>query len=153
MSKITPFLMFDNQLEDAIKFYTSTFPKSEIKNIARNGEDGPVTSAEFQIGGQYFMGYNGGSYFQFSNGVSFFVKCESQMEVDEYWNKFIIAGATPLQCGWITDPFGLTWQIVPSRFMELINDSNPEKVKAVMNAMMEMIKLDIAGLEKAYNEA
>lgn len=153
MSKITPFLMFNDQLEAAIKFYTSTFPDAEIKNIARNGKDGPVTSAEFVIGGQRFMAYNGGSYFSFSNGVSLFVDCANQEEVDNYWNKLIGAGAKPQQCGWITDQFGLTWQIVPRRFMELINDPNPKKVQAVMGAMMEMIKLDVAGLEKAYNEA
>lgn len=153
MSKITPFLMFNDGLEPAIEFYTSTFPDSKIKNVARTGDDGPITSAEFTIGGQSFMGYNGGSYFQFSNGFSLFVSCENQEEVDEYWNKFIDAGAKPMQCGWITDPFGLTWQIVPKRFMELINDPNPTKVKAVMDAMMEMVKLEIAPLEKAYKEA
>lgn len=153
MNKVTPFLMFDNQLEAAIEFYTNTFPASEVKNIARTGEDGPVTSAEFIVGGQFFMGYNGGSYFSFSQGFSLYVNCENQAEVDEYWDKLIDAGATPAQCGWITDPFGLTWQIVPKRFMELINDSNSKKVKAVMDTMMKMIKLDVAELEKAYNEA
>ncbi|TGN13383.1 VOC family protein [Leptospira ilyithenensis] len=153
MSKITPFLMFNDQLETAIEFYTSTFPDSEIKNIARTGNDGPITSAEFVIGGQFFMGYNGGSYFEFSNGFSLFVDCGNQEEVDEFWNKLISAGAKPLQCGWITDQFGITWQIVPRRFMELINDPNPKKVKAVMDAMMEMVKLEVATLEKAYNEA
>jgi predicted 3-demethylubiquinone-9 3-methyltransferase (glyoxalase superfamily) len=93
MSKVTPFLMFNDQLEAAIAFYTSTFPDSEIKNVARNGADGPITSAEFVVGGQSFMGYNGGSYFTFSQGVSLFVNCESQAEVDEYWNKFVNAGA------------------------------------------------------------
>lgn len=153
MSKITPFLMFNDQLEGAIQFYTSLFPDSEIKNMARNGNDGPITSAEFTIGGQFFMAYNGGSYFQFSNGFSLFVHCETQEEIDKYWNQFMSAGAKPLQCGWITDQFGITWQIVPRRFMELINDKNPKKVKAVMDAMMEMIKLEIAPLEKAYAEA
>jgi predicted 3-demethylubiquinone-9 3-methyltransferase (glyoxalase superfamily) len=153
MSKITPFLMFNDQLEAAIEFYTSTFPGSEIKNVARTGKDGPISSAEFVVGGQSFMGYNGGSYFTFSNGISLFVECADQMEVDDYWNKLISAGAKAQQCGWITDQFGLTWQIVPKRFMELINDPNPKKVKAVMDAMMEMVKLDVAALEKAYNEA
>ena len=153
MSKITPFLMFNDQLEAAVEFYTSMFPDSKIKTLARKGNDGPITSAEFSIGGQFFMGYNGGSYFQFSNGISLFVSCETQEEVDKYWNEFIEAGAKPLQCGWITDQYGITWQIVPKRFMELINDTNPKKVKAVMDAMMEMIKLEIAPLEKAYNEA
>ena len=145
--------MFDDQLEAAIEFYSSTFPDSKIKNIARTGKDGPITSAEFTIGGQLFMGYNGGSSFQFSNGFSLFVDCNDQEEVDNYWNKLISAGAKPVQCGWITDQFGITWQIVPRRFMELINDPNPKKVKAVMNAMMKMVKLEVATLEKAYNEA
>lgn len=153
MSKVTPFLMFNDQLEAAIAFYTATFPDSEIKNIARNGSDGPVTSAEFVVGGQKFMGYNGGSYFTFTEGFSLYVDCADQAEVDEYWDKLVAAGATPTQCGWITDPFGLSWQIVPRRFMELIGDDNPAKVQAVMAAMMEMIKLDVAELEKAYEAA
>ncbi len=153
MSKVTPFLMFNDQLEAAIEFYTATFPDSEIKNVARNGSDGPVMSAEFVVGGQKFMGYNGGSYFTFTEGFSLYVDCENQAEVDEYWDKLVAAGATPTQCGWITDPFGLSWQIVPRRFMELIGDDNPAKVQAVMAAMMDMIKLDVAALEKAYQEA
>ncbi|MEW5757310.1 MAG: VOC family protein [Pseudomonadota bacterium] len=153
MSKVTPFLMFNDQLEAAIDFYTATFPDSKIKHIARDGKDGPVTAAEFIVGGQTFMGYNGGPHFKFSEGFSLFVNCEDQNEVDEYWNKLIKAGATPAQCGWITDPFGLSWQIVPRRFMELIGDSNPKKVQAVMAAMMKMVKLDVAALERAYNEA
>ncbi|MCB9511965.1 MAG: VOC family protein [Deferribacteres bacterium] len=153
MSKVTPFLMFDDQLEAAIDFYTSTFPDSEIKNVARTGADGPITSAEFVVGGQSFMGYNGGPYFKFSQGFSLFVDCEDQEEVDAYWNKLVSAGAIPSQCGWITDQFGVTWQIVPRRFMELIADRNSKKVQAVMDAMMTMVKLDVAALEKAYNEA
>ncbi len=153
MSKVTPFLMFNDQLEAAIAFYTATFPDSSIKNVARTGKDGPITSAEFVIGGQSFMGYNGGPYFSFSQGFSLFVDCEDQEEVDQYWTKLLDAGATPSQCGWITDPFGITWQIVPRRFMELINDTNARKVQGVMDAMMTMVKLDVAALERAYNEA
>lgn len=153
MSKVTPFLMFNDQLEAAIAFYTATFPDSKVTTMARTGDDGPVTSAEFVVGGQRFMGYNGGPYFQFSQGFSLYVNCEDQAEVDEYWNKLLDAGATTLQCGWITDPFGVTWQIVPQRFMELINDTNPKKVQAVMDAMMTMVKLEIAPLEEAYNQA
>jgi predicted 3-demethylubiquinone-9 3-methyltransferase (glyoxalase superfamily) len=153
MSKVTPFLMFNDQLEAAIDFYTATFPDSEIKHAARTGEDGPITSAEFVIGGQSFMGYNGGSYFKFSEGFSLFVDCEDQEEVDEYWNKLVSAGATPSQCGWITDQFGVTWQIVPRRFMELISDPNSKKVEGVMEAMMKMVKLDVAALERAYQDA
>jgi predicted 3-demethylubiquinone-9 3-methyltransferase (glyoxalase superfamily) len=145
--------MFNDQLEAAIAFYVATFPDSEITNVARTGTDGPITSAEFIVGGQSFMGYNGGPYFSFSLGFSLFVDCADQAEVDDYWNKLIGAGATPSQCGWITDQFGVTWQIVPRRFMELINDGNPEKVQAVMAAMMEMVKLDVATLERAYKDA
>ena len=149
MTKVTPFLMFNDQLEAAIAFYTSTFPDSEIKNVARTGKDGPINSAEFVIGGQSFKGYNGGPYFNFSEGFSLFVDCKDQEEVDEYWNKLISAGATKSQCGWITDQFGITWQIVPRRFMELISDKNQKKVQAVMEAMMKMVKLDIETLRKA----
>lgn len=153
MSKVTPFLMFNDQLEAAIAFYTATFPDSHVTNVARTGEDGPVASAEFVVGGQHFMAYNGGSYFSFSEGFSLYVDCADQAEVDEYWEKLVAAGATPTACGWIKDPFGLSWQIVPRRFVELIRDSNPGKVKAVMDAMMTMVKLDVAALERAYDEA
>lgn len=153
MPKVTPFLMFDDQLEAAMAFYTSTFPDSEIRNVARTGEDGPITSAEFVIGGQLFMGYNGGPYFTFSEGFSLFVDCEDQDEVDAYWDRLIGAGATPSQCGWITDPFGITWQIVPRRLMELLGTTDPKKVQAVRDAMMQMIKLDVAELQRAYDAA
>ena len=153
MNKVTPFLMFNDQLEAAIEFYTATFPDSEVRNVARTGADGPISSAEFVVGGQFFMGYNGGSYFSFSEGVSFYVDCADQAEVDDYWARFERAGATPTACGWIKDPFGLSWQIVPRRFTELIRDGNPGQVKAVMDAMMTMVKLDVAELERAYDEA
>ena len=153
MNKVTPFLMFNDQLEAAMAFYTATFPDSEIRNVARAGEDGPINSAEFVVGGQRFMGYNGGAYFSFSEGVSLYVDCADQAEVDEYWDKLVLAGAKPTACGWIKDPFGLSWQIVPRRFTELIGDRDPRKVKAVMDAMMTMVKLDVAELERAYTEA
>ena len=149
MNKVTPYLMFNDQLERAIEFYTSTFPNSEVRNVARTGKDGPISSAEFVVGGQFFLGFNGGSYFSFSEGLSLYVDCADQAEVDEYWDKLVKAGATPTQCGWIKDPFGLTWQIVPRRFTEMIRDQDPKKVKAVMEAMMTMVKLDVAGREKA----
>jgi predicted 3-demethylubiquinone-9 3-methyltransferase (glyoxalase superfamily) len=152
-NKVTPFLMFNDQLEAAIAFYTTTFPDSEIRTVARTGKDGPVTSAEFVVGGQLFMGYNGGPYFKFSQGFSLFVDCKDQREVDQYWDRLVSAGATPSQCGWITDQFGVTWQIVPRRFRELIADTDPKKVQAVMGAMMAMVKLDVAALEKAYDAA
>jgi predicted 3-demethylubiquinone-9 3-methyltransferase (glyoxalase superfamily) len=153
MSKVTPFLMFNDQLEAAIAFYTATFPDSEITNVARSGADGPVQSAEFVVGGQRFLGFNGGPHFAFSDGFSLFVACADQADVDRYWDALVRAGAKPSRCGWITGQFGLSWQIVPKRFIELINDPDPRKVKAVMEAMLTMVKLDVAGLERAYADA
>lgn len=153
MSRITPFLMFDDQLDAALAFYTSTFPDTEVIQLSRSGADGPVQSAEFVIGGQRFKAFNGGSHFSFSQGVSLYVDCRDQAEVDDYWDKFVSAGGKPVQCGWIEDPFGLSWQIVPRRFIELVADRDPKKVKAVMEAMMTMVKLDVAELERAYAEA
>lgn len=153
MSKVTPFMMFNDQLEAAITFYTATFPDSQIISTARTGADGPINSAEFVIGGQSFMGFNGGPHFRFSEAISLFVHCADQQEVDAYWNALLNAGAKPSQCGWITDQFGVSWQIVPRRFVELIRDPNPRKVQAVVQAMMTMAKLDVAELERAYNEA
>ena len=153
MNKVTPFLMFNDQLEAAIGFYTSTFPGSRVEDVARGGQDGPVTSARFVVGGQVFMAFNGGPYFSFSEAISLFVDCEDQAEVDLYWDKIVAAGGKPTQCGWIKDPFGVSWQIVPRRFMELIGDKDARKVQAVMAAMMTMVKLDVAALEKAYADA
>jgi predicted 3-demethylubiquinone-9 3-methyltransferase (glyoxalase superfamily) len=153
MTKVTPFLMFNDQLEAAIAFYTATFPDSEIKNVARTGKDGPITSAEFVVGGQLFMGYNGGPYFKFSQGFSLFVDCKDQEEVDEYWNKLISAGATPSQCGWITDQFGITWQIVPRRFMELISDKNPQEGTGCDGSDDDHGEARRGGTGKAYDDA
>jgi predicted 3-demethylubiquinone-9 3-methyltransferase (glyoxalase superfamily) len=151
MNKVTPFLMFADKLEAAIELYTSTFPGSRVEKTARGGQgkDEPLQSATFYVGGQVFMGFNGGAYFSFSQGFSLFVDCEDQAEVDRYWDKLVAAGSKPTQCGWITDPFGLSWQIVPRRFMELVGDPDPRKVKAVVDAMMTMVKLDVATLEAA----
>jgi predicted 3-demethylubiquinone-9 3-methyltransferase (glyoxalase superfamily) len=151
--KVTPFLMFDDQLDAAVAFYTRTFPDSKVKNLSRSGKDGQLVAAEFVVGGQSFMGFNGGPHFKFSEGVSFFVDCVDQAEVDRYWDKLVAAGAKPTQCGWIQDPFGLSWQIVPRRFVELTRDPNPKKVKAVIDAMLKMKKLDVAELERAYARA
>jgi predicted 3-demethylubiquinone-9 3-methyltransferase (glyoxalase superfamily) len=153
MNKVTPFLMFNDQLEAAIEFYTATFPDSEVRNVTRGGKGGPVISAEFVVGGQRFVGYNGGKHFRFTDGFSLFVDCEDQREVDKYWGKLVRAGAKPSRCGWITDPFGLSWQIIPRRFMELMGDPNPRKAQAVVGAMMKMSKLDVAALEKAHAAA
>lgn len=150
MSKVTPFLMFNDQLEAAVEFYTATFPGSKVTRLSRQGKDGPVVSAEFSIGGQVFQAYNGGPHFKFSDGFSLVVSCEDQKEVDLYWTKILAAGGEESRCGWIRDPFGLSFQIIPKRFFELMGDTDPKKVKAVVDAMLKMAKLDVAALEKAH---
>jgi predicted 3-demethylubiquinone-9 3-methyltransferase (glyoxalase superfamily) len=150
MSKVTPFLMFDGQLEQAIEVYRTILPGFELKQSARAGKEGPLQSAEFVLGGQTFKAFNGGPHFSFSEGFSVYVDCVDQAEVDEYWEKIVAAGGTPTACGWIKDPFGLSWQIVPRRFVELIADPDPQRVQAVIAAMLKMEKLDVAGLEAAY---
>jgi predicted 3-demethylubiquinone-9 3-methyltransferase (glyoxalase superfamily) len=151
--KASPFLMFNDQLGPALELYTSIFPDSKVLQRSQAGENGPVLSAEFVVGGQRFMAFNGGPHFKFTDAFSIFVRCEDQAEVDRYWDALVKAGAKPVQCGWITDPFGLSWQIIPARFMELIADPNPAKSQAVMAAMMTMVKLDVAALEKAHASA
>jgi predicted 3-demethylubiquinone-9 3-methyltransferase (glyoxalase superfamily) len=154
VSKVTPFLMFSSGLEDAVKFYAATFPDSSITTLGRAGPDGPLLSAEFIVGGQKFMGYNaGGDHFKFSDAYSMFVDCADQAEVDRYWSAILAAGGKESQCGWINDPWGLAWQIVPRRFMEMIGDKDPKKVQAVVAAMLTMKKLIVADLEAAYRKA
>ncbi len=152
-NKATPFLMFNGQLGAALELYTSIFPDSKIVTMAKDGKTGSVRSAEFLVGGQRFMAFDGGDHFKFSDAFSIFVDCVDQAEVDRYWDALTKAGAKPVQCGWITDPFGVSWQIVPRRFMELVADPNPKKSQAVMAAMMEMVKFDVAALEKAHADA
>lgn len=152
-TKASPFLMFNDQLGPAVELYTSIFPDSKVINLSKQGKDGPIMSAEFIVGGQRFMAYNGGAHFTFSQAFSIFVDCEDQKEVDRYWDALVKAGSKPVQCGWITDPFGLSWQIVPRQFMTLIADPNPKKSQAVMAAMLKMVKFDVAALEKAHAEA
>lgn len=153
MNKVTPFLMFDSGLADALAFYVATFPDSRIIKQSRNGSDGPMQSAEFIVGGQRFMAYAAGPHFKFSEAYSMFVDCADQAEVDRYWEALLKAGAKPTQCGWINDPWGLSWQIVPRRFMELVADKDPKKVQAVVQAMLKMQKLIVADLERAYEQA
>ena len=155
MLKITPFLWFDNNAEEAIKFYTSIFKNSRVGNISRYGDAGPgpkgsVMTATFQIEGQEFMVLNGGPHFKFTPAISLFVNCETQEEVDEIWNKFLSAGGKADQCGWLTDKYGLSWQIIPKALGEMLSDPDPEKSQRVMKAMMQMVKIDIAGLKRAY---
>jgi predicted 3-demethylubiquinone-9 3-methyltransferase (glyoxalase superfamily) len=147
MHKITPFLWFNGQVEAAMNFYTGIFKHARIGNVMR-GPDGGVMSATFELEGQPFMALNGGPMFTFSPAVSFFVHCETQAEVDEYWDK-LGAGGKHKQCGWLEDPFGLSWQIIPSVLGPLLHDKDRAKANRVMQAMMQMTKLDIKALQQA----
>jgi predicted 3-demethylubiquinone-9 3-methyltransferase (glyoxalase superfamily) len=152
--KITTFLWFDSNAEEAMNHYVSIFKNSKIVNLTRYGEAGPgpagkVMVGTFQIEGQEFAALNGGPQFKFTEAISLVVNCESQEEVDDLWAK-LSAGGAPGQCGWLKDKFGLSWQIVPRVLVELIQDPDPEKSKRVMQAMMQMTKIDIAGLQRAH---
>jgi predicted 3-demethylubiquinone-9 3-methyltransferase (glyoxalase superfamily) len=154
MQKITPFLWFDTQAEQAMNFYVSIFKNSKVGKVSRYGDAGPgpkgaVMSATFQLEGQEFMALNGGPLFHFTEAISFFVDCKTQEEVDELWEK-LTAGGQPSRCGWLKDKFGLSWQIIPSALMEMLQDKDPQKSKRVMQAMLQMSKIDIAGLKRAY---
>jgi predicted 3-demethylubiquinone-9 3-methyltransferase (glyoxalase superfamily) len=158
MQKITPFLWFNDNAEEAVKFYTSIFKKSKIGKIARYDEAGEkvagrpagsVMTIEFEIEGQDFIALNGGPHFKFNEAVSFVVSCKTQTEVDYYWNK-LSAGGKEVQCGWLKDKFGLSWQIVPTILGELMSDKDPVKSQRVMEAMLKMVKLDINKLKAAY---
>jgi predicted 3-demethylubiquinone-9 3-methyltransferase (glyoxalase superfamily) len=155
--RITPFLWFDNQAEEAMNFYVSIFPDSKVLSVTRYGETGPgpkgsVMTANFQLDGQEFVALNGGPMFKFTEAISFVVNCERQEEVDRYWEKLLAGGGKPQQCGWLKDKFGLSWQIVPTILTELVQDENSEKTQRVMKAMMQMVKLDIAGLKRAAEQ-
>jgi predicted 3-demethylubiquinone-9 3-methyltransferase (glyoxalase superfamily) len=152
--KITTFLWFDDQAEEAINFYVSVFKNSRVGDIARYGDTGPgpkgqVMTADFVIAGQQFTALNGGPQFKFTEAISLVVNCETQEEVDEYWEK-LSAGGQKVQCGWVKDKFGLSWQIVPTILKELLKDKDPQKTNRVMQALMKMTKLDIAQLQAAY---
>lgn len=158
LRRITPFLWFDTQAEEAVKFYTSIFKKSKIGNIARYdkaGEKvsgrpaGSVMTVEFQIEGQDFIALNGGPIFKFNESISFVVNCRTQKEVDYYWKKLTAGGGKEVQCGWLTDKFGLSWQIVPIALNELMSSKDAAKSQRVMEAMLKMVKLDIKKLKQA----
>ena len=157
IQKITPFLWFDRQAEEAASFYTSIFPNSKIVKVVRCGKAGPgpagsALTVEFQLEGQLFVALNGGPHFKFTEAISFVVNCQSQEEVDAYWEK-LSAGGAPVECGWLKDKFGLSWQIVPTALPKLLSDPDPEKSGRVMKAMLKMKKLDIRALEQAYDNS
>ena len=151
MKKITPFLWFDTQAEEAMNYYVSIFKNSKVLEVQRQGPDGPVFSVSFELDGQEFMGLNAGPRFKFNESISFLVNCENQKEVDEYWNKLIADGGEESMCGWCKDKFGLWWQIIPKQLGELMGDPNPEKSQRVMEAMLKMQKISVADLQKAYD--
>jgi predicted 3-demethylubiquinone-9 3-methyltransferase (glyoxalase superfamily) len=154
MPKIKPFLWFDNQAEDAAKFYVSIFKNSRIKTVNRYGEAGPgpkgsVMTVVFELDGQEFIALNGGPHFKFNESISFSVECKTQEEVDEYWSKLTLGGQE-VQCGWLKDKYGLSWQVNPTILGEMLSDPDSQKSKRVMEAMLKMKKIEIAGLKQAY---
>ena len=155
MQKISPFLWFDDQAEEAVNFYTSIFKNSKILNVTRYGEVGPgpkdsVMTVAFQLEGQEFMALNGGPHFKFTEAISFVVKCKTQEEVDDLWENLYEGGGEKIQCGWLKDKYGVSWQIVPTILGEMISDPNRAKSQRVMEAMLKMKKIEIEGLKRAY---
>ena len=156
MQKITPFLWFDGNAEEAMNLYVSVFKNSKIVSVTRYGEAGPgpkgtVMSATFQLEGQQFYALNGGPQYKFTPAISLFVSCETQKEVDQLWDK-LSAGGHKDKCGWLQDKYGLSWQIIPSMLGKMLADKNPRKSQSVMKAMLQMDKIDIAKLKQAYEK-
>ena len=156
--KITTFLTFDGQAEEAVNLYTSIFPDSKIMSTTpyppgTPGPEGTLMSASFELAGQEFVALNGGPSFTFSQGISLFVDCETQEEVDELWERLTADGGKPGPCGWLTDRFGVSWQIIPRALGQLMSDENAAKSQAVMQAMLQMQKIEIEGLQRAYDSA
>ena len=157
MSKVTPFLWFDNNAEEAVNFYTSVFKNSKIGTVHRYGDTGPgpkgtVMTASFTIDGVEFTALNGGPVFKFNESISFVVHCKDQAEVDYYWEKLTSNGGQEVECGWLKDKFGLSWQIVPDALFELLGDKDPVKSQKVMKAMLQMKKIDVAKLKQAAEQ-
>jgi predicted 3-demethylubiquinone-9 3-methyltransferase (glyoxalase superfamily) len=156
MQKITPFLWFNDQAEEAANFYISIFKNSRIINMSRfpkgsPGPEGKVMSVTFQLEGEEFMALNGGPLFTFTEAISFFVHCETQAEVDQLWEKLLADGGTPSRCGWLKDRFGLSWQIIPTALGRMLGDPDPEKSRRVMQAMLKMSKIETGLLQQAYD--
>jgi predicted 3-demethylubiquinone-9 3-methyltransferase (glyoxalase superfamily) len=151
MKKITPFLWFDGKAEEAMSFYVSVFKRSKVGNVARPGGPGtPAMSVSFELDGQEFIGLNGGPQFRFTEAVSMFVDCETQAEVDELWEK-LSAGGEKGRCGWLKDRYGLSWQVIPSGMGKLLQGKDAASAKRVMEAMLGMGKIELAGLQRAYD--
>jgi len=156
VQKITPFLWFDDKAEEAMKLYVSLFKNSKVVSVVRYGEAGPgpkgtVMTAQFQLDGQEFVALNGGPHFKFTEAISFVVNCETQEEVDKFWEK-LSEGGEESQCGWLKDKYGLSWQIVPTVLVELLRDKDAEKSQRVMKAMLQMKKIDIKSLKQAAGQ-
>jgi len=149
MPSITPFLWFDTQAEEAMNFYASVFKRSKVLSV--NRAQGKVMSVEFELEGQKFMALNAGPMYKFTEAVSFFVACETQAEIDDLWDRLTAEGGSPSRCGWLKDKFGLSWQIIPTALGRLLNDKDPGRAGRVMNAMLQMDKLDIGQLQRAYD--
>jgi predicted 3-demethylubiquinone-9 3-methyltransferase (glyoxalase superfamily) len=154
MQKITPFLWFDGKAEEAMNFYVSIFKNSKVVSVSRYGEGAPgpkgtVMAATFEIEGQRFNALNGGPMFTFTPAISFLIDCKTQQEVDEFWEK-LSEGGEKSRCGWLKDKYGVSWQVIPAVLSELMRDKDPEKSKRVMQAMLQMDKIDIEGLKRAY---
>ena len=157
MQKINTFLWFDGQAEQAVAFYLSVFPQAKSGKVMRWGDTGPgpkgsVLTASFELMGQEFTALNGGPQYKFTPAVSFMIPCETQQEVDGYWDKLLAGGGQPSACGWLTDRFGVSWQVTPVGLQEMLTDKDPAKANRVMEAMMKMVKLDLAELKRAYRE-
>jgi predicted 3-demethylubiquinone-9 3-methyltransferase (glyoxalase superfamily) len=157
MQKITPFLWFDNQAEEAVNFYTSIFKNSKVGKVSRYGDAGPgpkgaVLTASFVLDGQEFIALNGGPKYKFTPAISFVVPCETQQDIDHYWSKLSAGGRTD-QCGWLADKFGVSWQVVPTLLGQLMSDKDSQKSERVMKALLQMTKLDIDALKSAHEGA
>ena len=156
MQKINPFLWFDDQAEEAANFYVSLFKNSKVISVSRYGDAGPdpkgtAMTVTFELAGQKFVALNGGPLFKFTEAISFLINCETQQEVDDLWKK-LSAGGTESQCGWLKDKYGLSWQVIPTSLGEMLQDKDPKKSQRVMQAMLQMKKIDIDRLRQAYNE-
>jgi predicted 3-demethylubiquinone-9 3-methyltransferase (glyoxalase superfamily) len=156
MPAITPFLWFNDKAEEAANFYVSIFPNSKVLSVSRYGDAGPgtkgsVMTVSFELDGRQFTALNGGPRYTFTPSVSFLVPCETQQDVDYYWEQ-LTAGGKPIQCGWLEDKYGLSWQIVPKELFRLVQDKDPAKSQRVMKAMLQMVKLDVTRLQQAANE-